>query len=142
VINWRDWKMPVDYEFLYSFSEQLLHFQPSVRWVGISNKYGVLLAVEQRDNLKPLMTEEESEDYAASAVKRYTSRMKYQSKIGKLDYAFGRYEKISRVTIPINENYYLLFTLDADEKNYDDLIKEKIIPLIGKYKDKFQFEEE
>jgi hypothetical protein len=68
--------------------------------------------------------------------------MKFQSKIGKLDYAFGRYEKISRVTIPINQNYYLLFTLDADEKNYDDLIREKIIPLIGKYKDKFQFEEE
>ena len=131
--------MPVDYELLYSFTEQLLHFQKSIRWVGISNKYGVLLAVEQRDNLTPLMTEEESEEYAASAVKRQATRVKYQSKVGMLEYAFGRYEKISRVTIPINKDYYLLFTLDVEEKNYDELIMEKIIPLIKKYKDKFQF---
>jgi hypothetical protein len=134
--------MPVDYEFLYSFGEQLLHFQKSVRWVGVANKYGVLLAVEQRDSLKPFMTEEENEEYAANAVKRYTTRIKFQTKIGKLNYAFGRYEKISRVTIPINQDYYLLLTFDPEEKNYDDLIMNKIMPLISKYNDKFQSGEE
>ena len=59
-----------------------------------------------------------------------------------LNYAFGRYEKISRVTIPINQDYYLLLTLDADEKNYDDLITNKINPFINKYKEKFILEEE
>ncbi len=134
--------MPVDYEFLYSFGEQLLNFQKSLRWVGIANRYGVLLSVEQRDNLKPFMTEEENEDYAANAVKRYTTRIKFQTKIGKLNYAFGRYEKISRVTIPINQYYYLLLTFDPEEKNYDELIMNKIVPLIRKYDDKFQSDEE
>ena len=134
--------MPVDYEFLYSFGEQLLNFQKSVRWVGIANRYGVLLSVEQRDNLKPFMTEEENEEYAANAVKRYTTRIKFQTKIGKLNYAFGRYEKISRVTIPINQYYYLLLTFDPEEKNYDELIMNKIVPLIRKYDDKFQSDEE
>lgn len=134
--------MPVDYEFLYSFGEQLLNFQKSLRWVGVANRYGVLLSVEQRDNLKPFMTEEENEEYAANAVKRYTTRIKFQTKIGKLNYAFGRYEKISRVTIPINQYYYLLLTFDPEEKNYDDLIMKKIVPLIRKYDDKFQSDEE
>ena len=134
--------MPVDYEFLYSFGEQLLNFQESLRWVGIANRYGVLLSVEQRDNLKPFMTEEENEDYAANAVKRYTTRIKFQTKIGKLNYAFGRYEKISRVTIPINQYFYLLLTFDPEEKNYDDLIMNKIVPLVRKYEDKFQSDEE
>lgn len=134
--------MPVDYEFLYSFGEQLLNFQKSLRWVGVANRYGVLLSVEQRDNLKPFMTEEENEEYAANAVKRYTTRIKFQTKIGKLNYAFGRYEKISRVTIPINQYYYLLLTFDPEEKNYDDLIMNKIVPLIRKYDDKFQSDEE
>lgn len=134
--------MPVDYEFLYSFGEQLLNFQKSLRWVGVANRYGVLLSVEQRDNLKPFMTEEENEEYAANAVKRYTTRIKFQTKIGKLNYAFGRYEKISRVTIPINQYYYLLLTFDPEERNYDDLIMNKIVPLIRKYDDKFQSEEE
>lgn len=134
--------MPVDYEFLYSFSEQLLRFEKSIRWIGIANKYGVLLNVEYRDNLTPFMTEEENEEYAANAVKRYKTRLKFQTKIGMLNYAFGRYEKISRVTIPINQDYYLLLTLDADEKNYDDLIMNKINPFINKYKEKFILEEE
>jgi hypothetical protein len=134
--------MPVDYEFLYFFGEQLLNFQKSLRWVGVANRYGVLLSVEQRDNLKPFMTEEENEEYAANAVKRYTTRIKFQTKIGKLNYAFGRYEKISRVTIPINQYYYLLLTFDPEEKNYDDLIMNKIVPLIRKYDDKFQSDEE
>lgn len=134
--------MPVDYEFLYSFSEQLLRFEKSIRWIGIVNKYGVLLNVEYRNNLTPFMTEEENEEYAANAVKRYKTRLKFQTKIGKLNYAFGRYEKISRVTIPINQDYYLLLTLDADEKNYDDLIMNKINPFINKYKEKFILEEE
>jgi hypothetical protein len=134
--------MPVDYEFLYSFGEQLLNIQKSLRWVGITNRYGVLLSVEQRDNLKPFMTEEENEEYAANAVKRYTTRIKFQTKIGKLNYAFGRYEKISRVTIPINQYYYLLLTFDPEEKNYDELIMNKIVPLIRKYDDKFQSDEE
>jgi len=134
--------MPIDYEFLYSFSEQLLRFEKSIRWIDIANKYGVLLNVEYRDNLTPFMTEEENEEYAANAVKRYKTRLKFQTKIGMLNYAFGRYEKISRVTIPINQDYYLLLTLDADEKNYDDLIMNKIIPFINKYKEKFILEEE
>jgi hypothetical protein len=134
--------VPVDYEFLYSFGEQLLNFQKSLRWVGVANRYGVLLSGEQRDNLKPFMTEEENEEYAANAVNRYTTRIKFQTKIGKLNYAFGRYEKISRVTIPINQYYYLLLTFDTEEKNYDDLIMNKIVPLIRKYDDKFQSDEE
>ena|SRR6476646_1826325 len=134
--------MPIDYEFLYSFSEQLLRFEKSIRWIGIANKYGVLLNVEYRDNLTPFMTEEENEEYAANAVKRYKTRLKFQTKIGMLNYAFGRYEKISRVTIPINQDYYLLLTLDADEKAYDDLIMNKIFPFIDKYREKFILEDE
>jgi hypothetical protein len=41
-------KMSVDYEFIYTFCEELLKLDNSLRWVGISNKYGVLINVEQR----------------------------------------------------------------------------------------------
>jgi hypothetical protein len=44
---------------------------------------------------------------------------------------------MSRCLIPINENYYLIFTLDFDQYNFDKLIMEKIIPLINQKKEKF-----
>ena len=131
--------MAIDYEFVYSFSEELLNLDNSLRWIGISNKYGVLINVEQRKDLEPLMSEEESEEYAAAAVSRYRTRVKFQTKIGKLDYAVGRYENVTRITIPINNDYFLLLTIDK-EKNYDDMIKEKIIPFINRNRNKFRSE--
>ena len=131
--------MPIDYEFIYTFSEELLNLDSSLRWIGISNKYGVLINVEQREGLKPLMSEEESEEYAAAAVSRYRTRIKFQSKIGKLNYAVGRYENVTRITIPISNDYFLLLTIDK-EKNYDDLINRMIIPFITKNRSKFHFE--
>ncbi|HEX6294164.1 MAG TPA: hypothetical protein VFZ46_03350 [Nitrososphaeraceae archaeon] len=42
---------------------------------------------------------------------------------------------MSRSTIPINENYYLLLTIDFEENNFDKIIMEKIVPLIKKEKE-------
>jgi len=131
--------LAIDYEFIYTFSEELLNLDSSLRWIGISNKYGVLINVEQREGLKPLMSEEESEEYAAAAVSRYRTRVKFQTKIGKLNYAVGRYENVTRITIPISNDYFLLLTIDK-EKNYDDLINKMIIPFIVKNRNKFHFE--
>jgi hypothetical protein len=131
--------MAIDYEFVYSFSEELLNLDNSLRWIGISNKYGVLINVEQRKDLEPLMSEEESEEYAAAAVSRYRTRVKFQTKIGKLNYAVGRYENVTRITIPISNDYFLLLTIDK-EKNYDDMVKEKIIPFINRNRNRFRSE--
>ena len=131
--------MAIDYEFVYSFSEELLNLDNSLRWIGISNKYGVLINVEQRKDLEPLMSEEESEEYAAAAVSGYRTRVKFQTKIGKLNYAVGRYDNVTRITIPISNDYFLLLTIDK-EKNYDDVVKEKIIPFINRNRNRFRSE--
>lgn len=131
--------MTIDYEFIYTFCEELLNLDMSLRWIGISNKYGVLINVEQRQGLQPLMSEEESEEYAAAAVSRYRTRVKFQTKIGKLNYAVGRYVNVTRVTVPISNDYFVLLTVDK-EINYDDIILKKIIPFIEKNKSKFNSE--
>jgi hypothetical protein len=42
-----------------------------------------------------------------------------------------KYEKVNRIMIPLNnDNNYLLFSLDAQEVDYDNIIKENIIPFI------------
>jgi hypothetical protein len=128
----------IDYEFVYAFSKQILNLHGSIRWVGIANKFGVLVNVEQRQELQPLLSEEENEDYASATVTRQKTRTKFEPKIGKLVYAAARYQKLNRATIPINDDYYLLVTLDAELKNFDDLILEKVIPLVMKEKSSFK----
>jgi hypothetical protein len=128
----------INYEFLYAFSKQILNLHGSIRWVGIANKFGVLVNVEQRQDLQPLLSEEENEDYASATITRHKTRMKFEPKIGKLIYAAARYQKLNRATIPINDQYYLLVSLDVELKNFDEIIMEKVIPLVMKEKTRFK----
>jgi hypothetical protein len=97
----------------------------------------VIVAQQTREGTKLLLTEEENEEYAASAIARQKTRGRYDSKIGKMRYAFGRYEKLHRATIPINENHYLLVTIDVEEQNFDSLITGRMMPLIEKHRSQF-----
>jgi len=54
----------------------------------------------------------------------------------------GKYEKLNRITLHINENYYLLITLDIEERNFDTIITEKVVPLIRKEKENFRLDNE
>ena len=127
----------IPYEFIYSFTHTVLHLDESIRWVGLTNREGLILNEKFREKLTPLLTEEENEEYASNAISRQRTRSKFEEKIGKLIYAFGKYEKINRATIPINGNYFLLLSLDSDELNFDKIIMDKVLPLINEIKEQF-----
>ena len=122
--------MKIDYELLNSICEDVLAKDSSVRWVGIVNKNGVILAQKAGKGVKLLLSDEENEEYASTAIARQKTRGKFEPKIGKILYSFGRYELLHRATVPINENYYLLMTLDVQEKNFDSIIMDKILPAV------------
>ena len=124
--------------FLFStFTKNILDFHKSIRWVGIIDQDGIIIDQQYRVGLKPLLTKEENQEYATNTITRHTTRTKFEPKIGNLTYAFGRYQKSSRFTIPINDNYYLLLIMDFEENNFDKIIMEKIIPLVKQEKKKF-----
>jgi hypothetical protein len=129
--------LKIDYELLNSLCEDILAKHSSIRWTGIVNKNGVILAQKARKGVKLLLSDEENEEYAATAIARQKTRGKFEPKIGKMVYSFGRYEFLHRATIPINENYYLLMTLDVEEKNFDLIIIDKILPIITKSRNRF-----
>ena len=127
----------IDYEFLYAFSKSLLYLDESIMWVGITNRFGILLNVEQREGQPQFLTEEEHEEYVSNSITR-DKKIRFESKIGKQIYAFGRYKKLSRATIPIiNDGYYILLIFDSKAKDFDEVIMKKVIPLIEKEKHRF-----
>jgi hypothetical protein len=130
----------IDYEFLYDFSQDVLRLHESILWVGITNKFGVLLNVEQRQKAEegaPYLTEEEQEEYVSNSITR-DKKIRFESKIGKQIYAFGRYKKLKRATIPIiNDGYYMLLIFDSKARDFDEVIMTKIIPLTEKERHRF-----
>ncbi len=127
----------IPYEFIYSFTTTVLDIDKSIRWVGITNKEGLIINEKYRKESIHLLTEEENEDYASNAISRQRTRIQFEQKIGKLIYAFGKYEKLNRATIPIDTNYFLLLSMDTQSINFDKIIMNKIIPLINESKNNF-----
>ena len=109
----------------------------SIRWVGITDQNGIIINERYREGLKPLLTLEENHDFAINTINRHKTRLKFEPKMGELTYTFRRYKKLSRCLIPINENFYLLLTIDFDQYNFDKIIMEKIVPFIKQEKEKF-----
>jgi hypothetical protein len=132
-----DLEIRIDDKFLYRFNKDVLNLDPSIRWVGISDNTGILLNVVYKEGVTLLLSNEENEEYASNAIKRHKTRITFESKMGKMNYAVGRYEKLIRATIPIDSNYYLLITLDVEAKDYDNIIIEKVIPFVEKEKERF-----
>ncbi|MGZ8887599.1 MAG: hypothetical protein ACXW1A_04980 [Nitrososphaeraceae archaeon] len=124
-------------KFLYTFTKNILNSDRSIRWVGITDQDGNIINEQNRKGVKLLLTKEENQESAINTIIRQKTRTKFEEKIGKLSYALGRYEKLSRSIIPINENYYLILTMDFEKYNFDKIIMDKIIPLIKEKKEEF-----
>ena len=125
-------------KFLYAFTQKVLNSNTSIRWVAITDQDGIILNEQNREGFDSLLTQEENQESAINTIIRQKTRTKFEPKIGKLSYALGRYQKLSRCLIPINENYYLILTMDFDQYNFDKIITEKIIPLIKEKIEKFK----
>jgi hypothetical protein len=116
----------------------VLNLNKSNRWVGVTNEIGVQLIEKYRAGSKAFLTREENEEYASHTIARHKKRLKFEPKIGPLDYALVKYEKVIRAIIPITNDYYLLIALDVEEKDFDRIIMEKIIPFIEGEKRAFE----
>ena len=120
--------MVTDHSAIEVLESELLSSHKSIRWVGITNEDGIQISEKYREGLKPFLTKEENEDYASHTVERHRKRLKFQLKLGELEYALVRYESVNRAIIPINKNYYLLIAIDVEENDVDKIIVEKVIP--------------
>jgi hypothetical protein len=124
-------------KFLFTFTQNILNSDRSIRRVGITDQNGNIINERDREGLQPFLTIEETHEWAIRTITRHKTRFDLESKMGKLTYLFRRYSRMSRCLIPINENYYLIFTMDFDQYDFDKIIMEKIIPLIKQEKEKF-----
>jgi len=110
--------------------ELVLPLDKSIRFCAVCNKLGYIIASRYRKDLKPLMTVEETERYALFATIRHSTRQAWEAKMGKVRYALTRYELLVRVTVPLMNGHLLLISLDADARNTDSIMTDKVMPVI------------
>src|ERR671926_301518 len=133
----------LEQQFFQKFCDQVVSLDSSIRFAGIADEDGKILAVSERKGLKPLLTPEERAQYAITAATRQYTRLRWEYMLGKINYAMSNYAKLVRATIPIaDENsrlyYVLLLSFDRETgQGVHEIIMEKIIPLVRKNTTKF-----
>ena len=131
-------------ELLSDICEQILEIDKSMRFAGIANNMGSLVVTTYRQGLVPLMTSDETSQYATQAVLRAAIREDFEIKLGRLQYSIGKYEKLIRATVPIllssntdhESKLYLLLSFDvgSDAKS---IIEKTVMPYIESKKEIF-----
>ena len=145
---------PTFNEAVFNLCNQILELDAKIRFVGIANHLGTLLATAYRNGLVPLLTRQETTHYALQSVLRASIREDFESKLGRQQYSIGKYENVIRATIPMirivkdelersgatkdrnevndsNLKFYLLLSFDVDCEA-QNAIEKKILPFLSK----------
>src|ERR671923_1077695 len=124
--------MKEDEQHLDSICSRILESDKTIRFVGISNKMGNQIISRYRSGLTPLLTPSEIEMYAMQTVIRMNTRKDFELKLGKPIYSFTLYEKLKRVTIPLESKDYPILMASFDiEADHESIILKKIIPFVN-----------
>ncbi|MDQ3969233.1 MAG: hypothetical protein M3275_12660 [Thermoproteota archaeon] len=126
------------YTYAKEICNQVLQLDKSIRFAGIANNMGTLIAYKLRKGIVPMLNEEELQNNIMKTVLRMKTREDYESKLGDVIYTFALYKRVKRATIPLDDSYHpdlavlaVSFDMAAD---HDTIIMDKILPVLKQRK--------
>jgi hypothetical protein len=110
---------------------QVLQLDKSIRFAGVANNMGTLIAYKLRKGLVPLLNEEDIRNNIMKTVLRMKTREDYESKLGDVIYTFALYKRVKRASIPLDHPGLAVLTVSFDmAANQDSIIMDKILPVL------------
>ena len=107
----------------------LMDFNSSIRFAAVCNSQGEILWHSQRSGIKNIIPLADTKKTLERAINAWQERSKITDKVGRGLYVIAAYEKIKRITIPLDRGN-LLFISVANEslqksksKSYGHLVE-------------------
>ena len=116
----------IDYE---KFCNEVFNLDIGIRFVGVFD--GHFSLVKLRDGLQSLLTPEETKNSLIDTYSRWKTRQGLSKKLGKPLYAMAEYEKVKRITIPLNDDGLIL--VSTEPSTYHEIITKEILGIRDKY---------
>ena len=101
----------MDYDNL---CRSILQMDYKVRFAGICDVSGEIKYGGQKEGIKNILTNEETRKSNLQALEGWGLRKALSPKTGKGKYAMTEYEKIKRITIPLDDEHLLLITTEVE----------------------------
>jgi hypothetical protein len=113
--------------------DNVFSLSPSIRFAGVINKMGRLIAGGMRHGLESLENKDDSLKLFVQFALRSRLRTDYDYVFGKSIYNFTEREKIKLASFPLDDNLILRISMEKEEKNHDQIIQ-KILEAIQKFR--------
>ena len=94
--------------------KDILNLDKKIRFAGICDDTGETIYGGMKEGLTSFLSPEETKKSVQLAIGRWGLRDALTPKTGRAKYAMAEYEKIKRVTIPLNDDYLLLVSMDVE----------------------------
>ena len=121
----------IPYAYAKQICSQILELDISIRFAGIANNMGTLIAYRLRKGLVPLLDEGELQNSIMKTVLRMKTREDYESKLGDVIYTFALYKRVKRASIPLDHPDLAVLTMSFDmAADQDSIIMDKILPVL------------
>src|ERR1041384_2288053 len=88
----------------------IMKLDSKIRMVTICDSSGKIMFSDHRPGVTNLLTPDESKKSLEMAVNAWKTRSQLADKIGKGKYVLAEYEKIKRITMPLDDNHILYVT--------------------------------
>ena len=109
--------------------DMLMDFNESIRFAAICNSSGEILWNSQRSGIKNLIPLADTKKTLLRAVGAWKERSKVTDKVGSGLYVIAAYEKIKRITIPLDKGNLLFISVgntplkSSKGKSYGHLVE-------------------
>jgi hypothetical protein len=121
--------------FLGSFEQlcdNIFELSSNIRFVGIINGMGDLVAGGMREGVQSMEDRENSSKLYLEFLLRSEMRKDQDAEFGKTVYSFSEREKIKFAVFPLLRNHLLMVSMEKKESNHDGIIG-KILNLTSNY---------
>ena len=93
--------------------DTIMNNDKNIRFATICNMVGDIEVTGQNEGIEKFLTSEETKENLESAAQAWIHAKKtIAKKIGKGLYTLTAYEKLKRVTVPLDDGFLLLATMD------------------------------
>ncbi len=93
-------------------NSDVLKIDCTIRYAAIQNYGGEKICGGFRENISPILSIEELKMMHYYASQMWENRKNIEHKLGKTKYAMAEYDKLKRLTFPINEEYMLMIATE------------------------------
>ncbi len=107
--------------------DSILSIDPKIRFAGVINERGRLVAGGQKENVEPLESEKDDEMIFMELALRVKMRKEFDKQLGPVTFALASRERALAISVVINDD--ILYVVSEPDTDYGVLPK-KILEII------------